>query len=212
MIVIIDGYNLLKQIFPGSKDNLHKKRSHFIQQLAYYKHNKAEQITELVVVFDAGPHTHASRMVQAGVVVVFSGIKSTADAWILDFVKRHTNDEILVITLDRALREACQQMGADWLGGSEFYTILQNNLLQNAELAFAPTLHESGLEKYEQEDDQESNPRANNQALDLLMEQASMSIESKKDDQGQDVVHKKSKSYTLPKKEKRYQSKIKKLE
>ena len=40
MIVVIDGYNLLKQIFPGKKDTLAKQRDFFIKQLSHYKSKK----------------------------------------------------------------------------------------------------------------------------------------------------------------------------
>ena len=114
MIVIIDGYNLLKQIFPGVKHTLDKQRTAFIQQLAYYK-SKKPQISEIIVVFDAGPSNHATRTVKSGIVVIFSGVKSSADNWILHFVERNKGKELLVVTLDRALKEACHTFHADTL-------------------------------------------------------------------------------------------------
>ncbi len=135
MIIIIDGYNLLKQIFPGAKRTLDKQRTAFIQQLAYYK-SKKPQISEIIVVFDAGPSTHATREIKSGVVVVYSGVKSSADAWILLFVERNKGKELLVVTLDRALREACHTFHADTLDVYEFYKMLQHNLLSHAEQSF----------------------------------------------------------------------------
>ena len=75
MILVIDGYNLLKQIFPGIKESLEKQRLQFIRQLSYYKSKKTD-IKDIVVVFDAGPSSHATREVRSGIVVVYSGQKT----------------------------------------------------------------------------------------------------------------------------------------
>src|SRR6266700_1479507 len=131
MIIIIVGYNLLKNLFPGAKNNLDKQIKNLIAQLAYYKSKKEQEIKEILVVFDAGPSNHATRSVKSGIVVVFSGTRSSADNWILNFVERNKNSEILVITLDRALREACSNLGADSLDVYEFNKILQQRILSD---------------------------------------------------------------------------------
>jgi predicted RNA-binding protein with PIN domain len=212
MIVVIDGYNLLKQIFPGVKGSLEKQRSLFIQQLAHYQAKKAKEISELVVVFDAGPSTHATREVKSGIVVVFSGIRSNADQWILDFVERKKGQEILVVTLDRALREACQKQGADTLSVYDFYTVMQRILLEEATATFVKNGHQVGLEKYEDlDDDVGGGHGVNTQALDLLMEQASIGIAKDDDYSDNRTAAKKSKSYTPSKQERRLAAKLKKL-
>ena len=212
MIVLIDGYNLLKQIFPGVKGSLEKHRSLFIQQLAHYQAKKAKEISELVVVFDAGPSTHATREVKSGVVVVFSGTRSSADQWILEFVERKRGQEILVVTLDRALRKSCEQAGADTLSVYDFYTAMQRNLLEEAASAFTPGDRWTGLEKYEDLDaDVWGDNKGNTEALDLLMEQVSVGIAKDEDYGNNGVAAKKSKSYTPSKQERRLVAKLKKL-
>ena len=212
MILIIDGYNLLKQIFPGVKGNLDKQRNAFIQQLAYYKSKKANQINEIIVVFDAGPSNHATRIVKSGIVVVFSGVKSSADAWILHFVERNKDKELLVVTLDRALREACQKFHADTLDVYEFYKLLQQNLLTHASQSFAPQ-HQI-IEKYEEIDSKENiNTHIDSQALDLMMEQASIQMPEKlQADVAEEIVSRKGKAVALSKKDRRMFKKIKKLQ
>ena len=212
MILIIDGYNLLKQIFPGVKRTLDKQRSAFIQQLAYYKSKKEPQIKEIIVVFDAGPSTHATRTVKSGIIVVFSGIKSTADSWILEFIERNKEKELLIITLDRALRNACQKHNADTLDVYEFYKALQHNLLTHAEQTFAS--QDQMFEKYEDIDDEElKNTRIDSRALDLMMEQASIQTPEKlNNDASEDKMPRKGRSQSLSKKDRRMLQKLKKLQ
>lgn len=216
MIVVIDGYNLLKQIFPGLKKNLDKQRAYFVQQLAYYQKKKAYQISQIILVFDAGASTHAQRSVQSGIVIVFSGTRSSADDWILDFVERNQGKELLVVTLDKKLRESCQRMGADWLNVYDFYTIMQQHLLVEASklLESHEELSDGQLEKYNHNDDDLEVKNIDKKALDLLMEQASLGAGYAYDnaiDKSDVDADKKSKSYTLSKKEKRAEAKLKKL-
>ncbi len=207
MILVIDGYNVLKQLFPGLKNNLDQQKAALIRQLAYYKHKKSGDIQEIIVVFDAGPSSHATRTIKSDIVVMYAGTKSTADEWIIDYVSRNRNQEIMIITRDRALREACEQMGADALGGDEFYRILQDSLLEQEPF----TKRETGFEKYEQVSDEETTSSLNTQALDILMEQSSIQMPGAKPDDLDHLHSRKSPSHILTKKERRIQAKIKKL-
>lgn len=214
MIVVIDGYNLLKQIFPGIKGSLEKQRALFIQHLAHYKMKKAKEISEIVVVFDAGPSTHATREVKSGVVVVFSGTRSSADNWILAFVERKKGQELLVVTLDRELLDACKRLGADVLSVYDFYNIMQQNLLEDAAEAFAGTDQHTIIEKYDNIGLVEcDNYSIDTKALDILMEQASVGItkDIDLDETGEAASLKKSKAHKLSKKERRIATKLKKL-
>src|SRR5579862_3602860 len=101
MIIVIDGYNLLKHIFLSDKKSFEKQHQIYIRQLAYYKHKKQAEIKDMLIVFDAGPERHATREVKSGIVIIFSGQKSSADAWITDYTKRHKGQEILVVTTDK---------------------------------------------------------------------------------------------------------------
>ncbi|MFA6263284.1 MAG: NYN domain-containing protein [Candidatus Babeliales bacterium] len=210
MILIIDGYNVLKQLFPGLKNNLDKQKAAFIRQLAFYKRKKTATIQEIIVVFDAGPFSHASRSIKSDIVIMYSGTKSTADAWILSYVENNRNKEILVITRDREIREACQQMGVDSLGSDEFYRILHDSLIELP----SPQATETTIEKYDpiMLDDNESPTHSlSPEALDILMEQSSIEMVSVKPNDN-DVRHsRQSPAHNLTKKERRIQAKIKKL-
>jgi predicted RNA-binding protein with PIN domain len=217
MILIIDGYNLLKQIFPHVKGRIDKERNAFIRQLGYYKSKKAREIKNLIVVFDAGPFGHATREVHEGVVVMFSGQRSTADDWIIEYAQEHKNEDLLVVTMDRKIIKACENAGATTLGSLDFYGIMQSFLLDEVaqELTTQVFMSEAStvaeVKKYEQEDQDFNGQKIDRKALDLMMEQSGFLL-NKEDDVDLDRgAVRKSASSKLSKKERQLLSKVKKL-
>jgi len=217
MIIVIDGYNLLKQIFPHVKGRIDKERNAFIRQLGYYKSKKPKDIKELIVVFDAGPFGHATREIHEGVTVMFSGQKSTADDWIIEYADSHKGMDLLVVTMDRKIIQACEKSGATTLGSLDFYGIMQSFLLDEAAQSFSTqevmsdTKTISPVEKYEREEDEFLNNKIDQKALDLLMEQSSFLV-GKQDDVDLDRgKSRKSASSKLSKKDRQLLSKVKKL-
>jgi len=224
MIIVVDGYNLLKHIFPSDKKAFEKQRQSFIRQLAYYKHKKQSEIKDLIIVFDAGPERHATREVKSDVVIIFSGQKSTADMWIADYTKRHKGQEIVVVTTDKALSSACQLQGATVVRSAEFYTLVHNCLRED--IYAKQEIQESGkaldLHKFkdlniivhelEELDKLENQKPINRQALDLLMEEASISVPKNfKEPHASEQKHTKGNAQTPSKKEKHQLAKLKKL-
>ncbi len=212
MIVVIDGYNLLKQIFPGAKGVLDAQRNQFVRQFGYYKRKKGKDIKEIIVVFDAGPFGHATREVKHGIVVIYSGQRRSADDWIIEFAERKKGEDILVVTMDRKLIAECGKYGASALNSVEFYRLMQ-------ECLFEDTVRSSGqssspghaIEKYESvalEEHEELLIDRN--ALDLLMEQESVVVPK---DVGEEKAHerRKGRGTALSKKEKKAYAKLKKL-
>jgi predicted RNA-binding protein with PIN domain len=231
MIVVIDGYNVLKQIFPNIKGKIDKERNSFIRQLGYYKSKKSSDIKDIIVVFDAGPFGHATREVHEGVVVIFSGQKSSADDWIIEYVENHKNEDLLIVTMDRKIIRECEKSGATTLGSIDFYGLMQSFLLDAAAQEFSTQefstqslggtsgQSDSFAEKYDPDDDladELSRKKFDRHALDLMMEQASLEqanlLLKKEDDANLDNTNKrKGVAEKLSKKERRVLSKIKKL-
>lgn len=209
MVVVIDGYNLLRNIFHKEKGKLDKQRDELICQLSYYKRKKGH---EIVVVFDGGFLKHATRETRKGVIVIFAGRKLSADDWIFEYIKRNKNKEILLITHDRQLIDRCGRFGADALGVSDFYEILRNSLFEDIEGEFfKKTSNKTTIQKYER-DRNSCCEEIYNEALDLLMSQIDLS--SYKKDKGECVAKvrtKKRKSKTLSKATKKIYKKLKKL-
>lgn len=208
MIILIDGYNLLKQLFPKLKENLEKQKNQLIKQLGYYKNKKFPEVKEIIIVFDGGLLRHATREIHSGIVVIYSGQNSTADDWIIDFAEKNKEKEILLITLDKNLISSCQKYGVDSLNIFDFYKILQNTLLSDIDVD--QEIKKQNIQKYKDESSNEYN--INNKALDLLMENASLSLEHKKDDtiySGKNA--RESKAKKISKQEKKFYKKLKKL-
>ena len=128
MIILIDGYNLLRNIFHKEKGKLTKQREELVKQLSHYKKKKKH---EVVIVFDGGLFNHASREIRGGVVVIFSGQRSIADDWIYDFSERNKEKEIMLVSEDRSLVDKCRRFGVDGLKTHDFYNLLQDSLLED---------------------------------------------------------------------------------
>lgn len=206
MIIVIDGYNVLRQVFPGNRRQLDKKRTQFIRELGHYHAKKGQ---EIVVVFDGGHVSHAMREVRKGVVIVFSGYKSTADEWITDYMKRNKHKELLLVTRDRELIEQCEKYGADAIAGQDFYFLMQDELLQEIESELFQRKKTQIVCKYEREEEEVVSD-ITSEALDLLMAQAEV-CGDKKDDICTKERPKKGKSHLLSKKKRKILRKINKL-
>ena len=187
MILIIDGYNLLRAIYPDHKGKSDQQKNYFVRQLGFYKELKAATINEIIIVFDAGPFSHATREVHNGVIVMHSGQGSDADRWIIDYTERRKGKEMLVISRDRQLVDRCRHNGAESLGVEEFYQLMSVALLECSDEDLEYELS-SEIHKIQQDDRVSVNwPSDNNrpygglsdQALDLLMEEASMGVKPK---------------------------------
>jgi predicted RNA-binding protein with PIN domain len=209
MIVLIDGYNVLKQIFPHVKGRLDLQRDAFVRQLGYYRNKKKKDIKEIIVVFDAGPFGHATREIHHGVVVMFSGQRSSADDWIVEYVEKHRNEDLMVVTMDRKIIDECEKLGATTLSSIDFYGIMQSFLLdESVQVLEAPKSEQ--IEKYKQEEEP-LNHKIDRKALDLLMEQSSFFVNKQDDVNLRDKEGRRGKSSTLSKKARKLLSKVKKL-
>jgi hypothetical protein len=217
LIIIIDGYNLLKQIFPKVKGKLDKQRKQFIELLGFYKKKKTKEIKEIIVVFDGGFFRHAEREIKLGVVVVFSGQKSSADEWILNYVQNNKEKQILLVSMDRELISKSNRFKVDNIKVFDFYKIIQNTVLVDELSGFYDKNMQDFLYKFEDkldgfQDVQDGFEHKDNKALDLLMKQYSFGIETvSKDDSYKELNSRKSKGQKLSKKEKTIYKKIKKL-
>src|SRR5690349_11587596 len=74
MILIIDGYNVLKQVYGKQIDE--KLRTHFIKKLQQYASKKGHH---LIVIFDGYFHDDASYTKSKRLEVIYSGLNLSAD-------------------------------------------------------------------------------------------------------------------------------------
>jgi predicted RNA-binding protein with PIN domain len=209
LILIVDGYNLIKQVFNKIKGKLESQRNQLIKELGYYRNKKKNSIKEILLVFDGGFSSKADRQVHNGVVVIFSGNKYSADDWIIKFTKKHSREEMLLVSKDRKLISACKLYGADSIDVYDFYDIVQNNLLEDIEKEFkiGEELQVLKLENQDFFDEQlQGFDPKRSQALDILMSQVDISNIDKQLES--EILEKKEK---MSKADKKIYKKIKKL-
>lgn len=215
MILLIDGYNLLKQVFCHVKGKLDKQRKQLVKELGFYKHKK-EDIKDIIVVFDGGLFNHATREIKHGVVVIFAGQKQSADDWILHHIEKNKNREFLLVSMDRELKQKAGKFGVDSINVFDFYKLLQSCLQDDVEKLFTP-VGDGELKKHSHDKVdifENCEQKVDTEALDLLMEEASLNypgFEKKENYQNDDSLERKGSSKTVSKKEKHYRAKIKKL-
>lgn len=117
MIVLIDGYNLIKRIL-GDKHVSAAERTRFINEIAAYLKQRPMQA---YIIFDGGHTAYPETSSHNALTVVFSGYKKSADDYILQYVAMHKEHEILVITDDRELRNLVTRSQKHVLNTYDFY-------------------------------------------------------------------------------------------
>ncbi len=125
MIILIDGYNVLKQM--RNTMITESERRQFINQLGTYAAKKSHKI---VLVFDAGPHDRPVQERISGIYVVYSGTRETADDYIREYINTHKSHDMILITSDRELRRHAGQNSIDTFDPLDFYHMLSQSLSQ----------------------------------------------------------------------------------
>lgn len=207
MILCIDGNNFLRWCQPVKKGITESQKKSFVRQLAAYQECKPT-ISEIILVFDAGPFGHATREVHSGIVIMHAGQRSCADRWICEFVGRHKGKEILLVSNDRALNDTVFRLGGKATSCQDFYAFLREALGQGA--ASLGTIVTGNLVKYHHEGD-EDEFFEDRDMVDFLMEQSSRRF-TQKDEVGATKDKKRiSSGKKLSKLEKKTDKTLKKL-
>lgn len=194
MIIIVDGYNLLKQLFPAALVS-ERERHTFIMYMRSYARKKEH---EIVIVFDGGPYTWPTKEDHSGIRVVYSGVHESADDYIKYYIDRHTNQDLLLVSSDRELCVHADKRGIASINSLDFYHIIRT------------TMQESGA-AYERSADQARKlSDEDNAELDAIMHEASSKVMHKKDD-AKDYADKELLSKTRSKNERQLVKKLKKL-
>jgi predicted RNA-binding protein with PIN domain len=195
MILVIDAYNVLKQVSPTTHIT-ERIRTRFIQEVARYCRAKEHQA---VLVFDAGPSKWPYKESIAGVQVVYSGTQMSADDYIKQALQGWRGRETLLISSDRALCSWALFCKVESLGALEFYALLQQEI--NKQQGKKVEYHEKAVKLTDQD----------NPELDALMESSAQHVPHKEQEGGVDANARKSSATTLSKKERRMATKLKKL-
>jgi|SRR5579859_1039203 len=189
MIIIIDGYNILKQLNPHSSE---KAKNNFIDQLSIYAHRKHHQI---IIVFDGGDQPYDYNEYHKGIKVSHSGYKQTADDVIKQLLEKIKDKDVLLVSSDRELVRYAHRLNIESSDALTFYYLINKPL--------------SGLEKpgnikgrliTKKEDEADE--------LSHIMEETTRVVPIKNEDE---IRSRKRTGQTLSKQEKRLLRKIKKL-
>ncbi len=194
MILLIDGYNVLKQAMPSVKIR-ESERKKFIEQLGRYAKLRQHKI---ILVFDGGPYDRSVQERIAGVYVIFSGAIETADHYIKRYLKEHKSHDILLISSDNELRSAAARLNIESMRSPEFYRVVLESISP------AGKQRDNKTETIKTTDTQD-------EELDAIMREGSKVVQSKVEDFVGERKTRASKAHKLSKKERKRMKKIKKL-
>ena len=165
MIIIIDGYNVIKQLH-GERYIDERQRNRFIHMLSAYGRKKKHRI---IVVFDGGSHLWPSQEMIAKLKVIYSGIKETADEVIMNYIDENRTKELLLVSSDNELGHYASKYGVASICSKDFYYLLQEALQSAFDEQGNDVTIEIDLDDEEQD-------------LNALMEKASEVIPHKSED------------------------------
>lgn len=206
MIIVIDAYNVLKQVIKASIATEHERKL-FINQVNAYAKKSSHYI---VLVFDGGSLMRSEEITYHAIHLVYAGRGSSADDYIKEYAQKHKNKEMLVVSSDNALALYIRQLGIPTIAALPFYRLMQERTTPQSsygslKISFEPiqTIAVNAKEKVKKETIKSE--------LDMLMEQGSKILlhksEDKNDNEKNSYAHKKK----LTKQEKKLAALLKKL-
>ncbi len=163
MIIIIDGYNVMKHHEPDRRIS-EQERSEFIHLMGRYAERKRHA---LIVVFDGGDAAWPYKETIAGIKVVYAGFKKTADDVIMRYIKDYANKELLLVSSDNELGRCADRHEVVSIGSEEFYYLVR----------------EADAQSISSIDDPEIDVDGEGESLDELMQEASRQVPLKPEDQ-----------------------------
>ncbi|HEB41757.1 MAG TPA: hypothetical protein ENI08_01925 [Candidatus Dependentiae bacterium] len=128
MIILVDGYNVLKQVV-HAQEITDKQRAQFIKQLAKYSKKKGHAV---VVVFDGGPDAWPVTEKIQGIAVVYSGVRESADDYIKRYMQQHKTQDIVLVSSDHELCLYASQLSIASIDSFAFYKILRQTIQSKA--------------------------------------------------------------------------------
>jgi predicted RNA-binding protein with PIN domain len=195
VIILIDAYNMLKQIIIR-REVAQQERNWFLSLIGRYSTKKRHH---MVVVFDGGPYEWLHKERAHGVQVVYSGVHQTADDYIKHYISDHKESDLLLVSDDRDLNRYAARFSMPSISPRDFYILVQEAL-------HAPVSDRLQTEQIATKMSDESHAE-----VDLLMQEASCTVPTKRSDEP-DIAHTGlADGRKLSKEERRLFQKLKKL-
>ena len=167
MNIIIDGYNIIKQVF-GKKQVTEKERARFLEKLANYAIKKKHA---LYVVFDGGPYERPTAEKRAGIVSVYSGRRESADDVIKTYIEEQVLKPMLIVTTDRQINAFAARHKVPSIDSLDFYKLMMEE----------KTMPVTGLQKVSGEA-HKLHEEEMSAELDTLMQEAAQVLYYKEED------------------------------
>lgn len=176
MIIILDGYNILKR----QKDVLigNAEREAYIKKLMAYSKKKGHTI---VLVFDGGPHLWPSGEWHGNVYVVYAGEKESADTVIVHYIYDNKGKIMLLVTSDRAIIFSARLSHVEAIDG-EMFGAYMTEALRQQDIRTIQQSRRNPPVVYKMDTE------VGDENIDTLMQQYSHAIENKDDDENNGLL------------------------
>lgn len=130
MLIIIDAYNILKQVIKNSFIS-ENQRQEFINNLKNYANITKNNI---ILVFDGG-YDYPTKSEKDRITIVYSGRKSTADQYIKNYINylinNNSGNNILVVSSDRKINQKAFENKIISMDSLEFYKLIKDKITKN---------------------------------------------------------------------------------
>lgn len=125
MIILIDGYNLLKTVLHVSYIS-DKQRHQFLQLLSAYLQIRTNN--QIILVFDGGPDMYESEQLHQQISIIYAGNLQIADDVLKKKIYAMKSYDILLVTCDRDIRKYAATYHVESIGSVEFYAMLHDSM------------------------------------------------------------------------------------
>ncbi len=195
MIIVIDAYNILKQVITKQEIS-EKDRIHFIAQMGRYAKIKQHK---MIIVFDGGPYEWVHKEKSNGITVMYSGVNESADDVIKHYLEDHQTKDLLLVSSDREINAVASHFDIPSIDAKDFYILVKHALHEEPEKTIELNNH---LVKINEE---------KNMDIDELMRVASQFVPVKEEDRAVEIKSRLSSAYKEGKKDKKLLRVLKKL-
>ena len=130
MILLIDGYNVIRFLYPDSSAAREEYQLLFFKKLARYWRLKKDVLLEIRVVLDGGLFSHKTREVRKGIVVIQSGHKRKADDVLVEYGMQ-LRSQAVVVTNDRELQRRLKEHSCNVVSVTHFWDMVSALCMQD---------------------------------------------------------------------------------
>ena len=150
MIVVVDGYNILKKMI-GTQFASQKQQALFMKLLNSYAQKKN---ISLILVFDGGLSSWPEKYVlNPKITVIYAGKQLTADDYIKEYLVAHKKEDIVLASSDRELNRFAAKENITSLDASVFIQLLQETTVLRASQQKVATSLRKITDEYNEEVD-----------------------------------------------------------